>query len=132
MAAAYKAINNGVTVLGAAAGAQADVNTDGFNWLTVAFRIGNATTPATAATDINGGVSMYEDDGVTAVPPNGAAYLTPDLTVRAQTLAAPYAFLVQRYNVAGMTRVRVNIVNNNAGGLQGATAVVFLGGELPG
>lgn len=126
-AAPFKIINNGAATLGAGATAWADLNVVGFSTLTVVFRIGNATTPATAAGDCNAGIGYYEDDGVTMVPPLGAAYMLPDTTVRAATLTGSYSYSVLRYNVASLSKVRVQLTNNNVAALQGATAVVYLG-----
>lgn len=123
-----KIINNGATTLAASGVAVADLATAGFTTLVVSFRLGNATTPATASGDITAGVTPYEDDGVTL--PNGGttttAILTPDVVLRAATLQTNVAFYIARYVLGGMDKVKVSILNNNAVALQGATATYFL------
>lgn len=123
--AAYKAINLGTTPLAAAGTANVDIDVSGTSQLTVFFSIGNATTPATANTDANGGVNLYSDDGTNLVGPT-PWFIAPDFIVRAQTLTSNVSYMAQRYNVSGYTKVRLNLTNNNVAPLQGALAIVFL------
>jgi hypothetical protein len=117
-----KAIDLGATPLGTGATSTADLVTTGFATLIALWRIGNATTPATALGDLTAFISPYEDDGSTVFP----TAATPDLVVVAAALSGNFAVAGRRYTLGGIDKVKISLTNNNAGGLQGARAVYFL------
>lgn len=119
-----KAINNGATTVAASGTVTADLITVGYVTLEILFRLGNATTPATAAADLNGFLQAYEDDGSTIF--GGGGVIVPDVTQAAAILASNVAYIAKRYVLGGKDKVRVAIINNNVAALQGATAVYFL------
>lgn len=121
-----RAVDLGSTTLANGGFAVADLETAGFNTLTVLYRIGNATTPATAATDAVAVATFYEDDGTTLFPAGVAANIIPDVTVRAASLSGSTAFIAWRFYLRGIDRVRVGISNLNASPLQGATVIYYL------
>lgn len=116
-----KAVNLGSTPLAAAGQSVGDVVTAGYSTITVLSRIGNGTTPATASGDIAGGLLMFEDDGTTLSPSTLSA-----TQLRIATLSGSVAWQVNQYPLGGIDKVRIVVQNNNAGALQGATAVYFL------
>lgn len=128
--ASGKLINLGVTTIAAAGGAaQADLVTAGYQYLTVMARLGNATTPATAAADLAFSMQGFEDDDTTPFPNpvSGPVTFNPDLALRAISLTTNVAYIAQRYLLAGISKMRGYITNNNATtALQGGTIIYFL------
>lgn len=121
-----KAINNGVTTIAAAGNIAADLVTTGYQWLFVLARLGNATTPATAAGDISYSVCAYEDDGTTLFPSSQVAGINADFAARVATLTSSFAWKADRYNLGGIDKVRIVLVNNNVAPLQGGTVIYYL------
>lgn len=117
-----KAFDLGVSTIASGGAAFADLVTVGFAVVTIFWRIGNATTPATASGDINGYLNVYEDDGTVLY----AVGLTPDFAPVAATLSGSTAYQAKRYLLNGVDKVRVNLQNNNAAPLQGGRAVYYL------
>lgn len=128
--ASGKLINLGVSTIGAAGGAaQADLVTAGYQYLTVMARLGNATTPATAAADLALSMQGFEDDDTIPFPNPVAGPVTfnADVVLRAISLTGNVAYIAQRYLIAGISKMRGYITNNNATtALQGATLIYFL------
>lgn len=117
----YKAINQGATTTGAGTTVVARVTTNGFSGLVVIAKIGNGTTPATAAGDVIVSVQPYDDDGTTI----NATNLTPTTTGTA-TLTGNIAAIVATYDLHGLENVQVSLKNNNVAALQAGTVVVGL------
>lgn len=124
-----RVIDNGAATVAPGGGfASGDIDTTGYQYLTIMARIGNATTPAAAAADVNISVIGYEDDGVTTFPAGNLNGINSDFSLRTPTLTAPYAYMALRFNLNGLDRVKVLVLNNNATtALQGALAIYFLG-----
>lgn len=90
-------INNLTTTVAASGTVTADLVTTGFNEITLIARLGNATTPATAAADISMTVQPYDDAG-NIVPIS----LPVDFTSPANTLAASIANALADYQLDGV------------------------------
>jgi hypothetical protein len=121
-----KVVSLGTTPLVGGGGiASANLVTAGYQWLFLIARIGNATTPATAAGDIGVFASAADDDSTFPLVIDS---WSSDGTVvtRAPTLNGNTAFTVKRINLAGVDFVRVNLQNNNVAALQGGTAIYYL------
>lgn len=121
-----KAVNLGSTTLGAGTAVTADLDTAGYSVLVVMFRIGNATTPATAAGDCTASVHFYEDDGTTLFPAGIVAGISSDFSLRSASLTSNVAYISTRYNIAGVDKVQLRLTNSNVAPLQGATITYFL------
>lgn len=126
--ASGKAINLGVTTLGAAATSTVDLVTAGFQSAYLLARIGNGTTPATALGDLALTVLAYEDDGTTLFPGGVAAGapLVATSTPIAAALTSPAAYVAQTFDLKGIDKLKLNLKNNNVAALQGATIVYYL------
>lgn len=121
-----KVINLGSGTIVAGGNVQADLDVTGYSTLIVLARIGNGTTPATAAGDISYSVVAYEDDGVTLFPAGQVLGINADLALRAASLSGNVAWKADRYSLGGIDKVRVALVNNNVAPLQGGTVIYYL------
>lgn len=120
-------VDNQTTTLGSTSTVTADVDVSGYSVLTVLYRIGNATTPATAAADLTPALTVYEEDGTTIFPGGAVGFgIASDANIRTANLGSNIAFIGHRYNVVGIDKVQVRITNNNVAPLQGAKAIAYL------
>jgi hypothetical protein len=124
-----RAFNLGSTTLAANASLQADLDTAGFSQLLVMARIGNASTPATAAGDLGLFISYYEDDGTTLFPaPLATGFsVTASAQIVSAALSAPVAFTAVRFDLAGVDKVHFQLKNmNGTTAFQGASLSWYL------
>jgi hypothetical protein len=121
-----KAINLGVATIASGANVAADIITVGFVSMVIQARIGNATTPATAAADISYSLVPYEDDGTTLFPAGQALGMNARLALRGVSLGTNVAFKADLFDLGGVDKIRVFLVNNNVGALQGGTVIYYL------
>lgn len=121
-----KLVDLGVATLAAGASQQGDLDTSGYTTMIVLARLGNATTPATAAGDLGIFISAWEADGVSTFPAPSGFALTPSATLIAAALSGSVAFAAFRYDIMGIDKIHYQLKNNNVGALQGARLDYYL------
>lgn len=93
-----------------------DMPVGGNEWLTVIGVVGTAASPAALAGDVAVTVQPFLQDASTGAPDNSTLsdlVLAPIDTVAA-VFANNRAQTLSRFRVAGLTRVRIFVKNNNA------------------